>query len=129
MNEEASKKVIEIAKRFFDFLEGENLSWQKAFFRFYANEHQIGSACSYCSGKDVELVGSLKARDFFREMNHLFSELRNLTSSNNKFFFVALLIVDEGFGYDIKFEYDDSTKWEINKMNGATGIPEGYQSK
>jgi hypothetical protein len=39
---------------------------------------------------------------------------------------VALLIVDSTFNYEVKYEYEDSSRWAISKVGGGSGIPVGY---
>ncbi len=126
MNEEAGLKANDIARLFFDWLHSRNHSWNKAFFRFYEDQSMTKSTGSYAYGDEVELIPTIDESDFFRSMNALFSEFRELISHNGEQSFVALLVVDDDYNYNIHFDYDAPDKWEIDKMDGATGIPAGY---
>ena len=40
---------------------------------------------------------------------------------------VFLVAANSDFDYEIKFEYQDMNRWQINKLDGRTGIPEGIE--
>ncbi len=126
MTEEASRKANDIARLFFDLLIHRNYPWSKGFFRFYEDESMLKSTGSYAQGDEVELLSPIDESDFFDAMNALFSEFRELISNNDEQSFVALLVVDDNYNYNIHFDYDAPDKWEITKLDGATGIPKGY---
>ncbi|POZ61867.1 hypothetical protein C2I19_11420 [Chromobacterium alticapitis] len=95
-------------------------NWEKAFYRFRAEEARYGSNASYIIGTDVFLVGALKQAVFYSRMNDFGAMLlKELGKSQGVF----LLTIDAEFNYDIKFEWSDLHRWEITKLDGGTGLP------
>lgn len=98
-------------------------NWNRAYFRYYNEGNHFGSCGSFEANGEVNLFSSIRQNSFFSIMDTGGNKLVKLLETNGKRFKVCLLIVNSDFSYDIKFEFDDSNKWEINKLNGATGIP------
>jgi len=123
MKIETSNMVIVLAQACFDYFEQQDIRWDKAFFRYYADDSRASSSSSFIVGSQVELVGTIREKNWFRVMNSLFAQVRQLTPVGDDKFCVALLTIDSDFSYKIEFEYIDGDKWEINKMYGGTGLP------
>ena len=116
----ATPVVIELAKRFIEFMRNLAPDWTKAFYRFRAEEERYGSNASYAVGSNVFLVAALKQAAFYDRMNALGATLlKDLGKSQGVF----LLTIDAEFNYDIKFEWSDLHRWEITKLDGGTGLP------
>ena len=122
MNEAASAVVIELAKEFIELVRSLEPSWARAYYRFRSTGSRYGSNASYLSGSDVSLIGAIKNAPFYESMNKKGASLLNLLTKEQGVF---LLSVDSHLDYDIKFEWNDLDRWEITKMNGRSGIPEG----
>ena len=52
-----------------------------------------------------------------------------LLSSMNKSRGLFLLEVGNQDDYNIKFEFEDLDRWKISKLNGGSGVPDGYKLK
>ncbi|GLQ89399.1 hypothetical protein [Dyella flagellata] len=122
MNNEASAIVIDLAKEFVSLVGSLDPGWTKAYYRFRAEELRYGSNASYVGGTGVTLVGAIRHGPFYELMNEKGAELlKHLDKKKGVF----LLTVDNQLDYDIKFEWNDLHRWEISKMDGRSGIPEG----
>ena len=125
MNEQASQVVVEVAKTLIDAMRKIAPSWTRVFMRLDASDQNIGAKGSYVTDNGVSLLGTLDHEQLFGAMLSLGSKLRQATSNNGKQFVVCLILIDSNFDYEVKFEYDDPKRWEITKLDGASGIPIG----
>lgn len=125
LDEQASQVVIELAKTFVDALQRIAPTWNRAFMRLDASDQDIGAKGSYVSATGVSLLGALDHKQLYEAMLRLGSQLRQATSNNGRQFVVCLVVIDSNFDYEVKFEFDDPNKWEITKLDGASGIPIG----
>lgn len=125
MNEQASQVVVELAKTLIDAMQKIAPSWTRAFMRLDASNQHIGAKGSYVADSGVSLLGTLDYKQLFDAMLNLGAQLRQATSNNGKQFVVCLILIESNFDYEVKFEYDDPRKWEITKLDGASGIPVG----
>lgn len=129
MNDRESEVTIELARALIETMQTHVPSWKKAFVRFSATDAQFGSNGSYVTDAGVFLFDPFELQSFFEKFNALGSELRELVSKKNgSTFCVLLLTVDSSFEYKIDFENNNSNKWKISKINGASGIPEGLSN-
>lgn len=122
MNNEASAVVVDLAKEFVSLVGSLDSTWTKAYYRFRAEELRYGSNASLVSGSGVILLGAIRHGPFYESMNEKGAKLLHHLGKKRGVF---LLIVDNKLDYDIKFEWDDLRRWEISKMDGRSGIPEG----
>jgi hypothetical protein len=122
VNEAASAVVIELAKEFIELVQSLAPRWTNAYYRFRSEGNRYGANASYVNGADVTLIGAIKNGRFYESMNKKGAELLRLLGKEQGVF---LLSVDAQFDYDVKFEWNDLHRWEITKMNGRSGIPEG----
>jgi hypothetical protein len=97
--------------------------WQRAFIRFEASDIHHGSTGSYQTGQGVKLFDVFKHDAMFKQLNELGTQLRNVLPPDKRRFCLFLLTVNSDFSYHIDFEHEDTARWAITKMNGATGIP------
>jgi len=56
------------------------------------------------------------------------SLLRDALSRNGKKFVVCLVRANSRFQYQIDFEWHDEDKWNITKLGGRSGLPEGLEA-
>jgi hypothetical protein len=122
MSDQKSTIIIELAKELIETIRDIAPAWQKAYFRYCAEELKSGSNGSYIVDSQVFLIDPFKQNDFFRSMNEKSGQLLALLEKNKA---VLLLEADSEFNYDIKFEYENMNRWRITKIGGATGVPEG----
>ncbi|WP_155847301.1 hypothetical protein [Asticcacaulis sp. AC402] len=123
VDDDRSQLVIELAKTFIELAMEVDSSWTKAYFRFSHEGNRLGSNASCVSNGVVNLVSPFQHDSAWDRLNEI-SE--NLFQEIGKPKAVILLIVDNEFNFDVKFEYDDMRKWTITKIDGATGVPEGF---
>lgn len=122
MNDEASAVVIDLAKEFVNLVGSLDPAWTKAYYRFRAEELRYGANASYVGNSAAVLIGAIKHGSFYESMNEKgLKLLKHLGKKKGVF----LLVVDNNLDYDVKFEWDDLHRWEISKMDGRNGIPEG----
>lgn len=118
-----SEIVIDLAKRFILEMQISSASWEHGFFRFEADGLKMGASASYQDKDGVFILGALRKKDFFDEMNlkgeRLFQEIGKDKG-------VFILRVDSNFDYKIDFDFENSNRWKITKIDGNSGIPEGY---
>ena len=120
MDSVATEIVIELAKEFIGLMRELEPKWSNAYYRFRFEEARQGSNASYVSDSNVSLIGALKWSGFYARMNALGAKLIDVLGKTQGVF---LLSVDADSNYDIKFDWDNLCRWEITKLNGATGLP------
>jgi hypothetical protein len=123
MTGDRSQLVVELAREFMQLAMRVNPSWTKAFFRYCHEKGRMGSNASCVSNGMADLIDPFEHHATFNKLNDIGESLFQSTGKNTA---VILLVVDSEFNYDLKFEYEDMSKWIINKMDGATGVPEGF---
>ena len=129
MNDEATKLVLALAKHVIAHMQANVPGWKEVYVRCDApSDYQFGCRASYIVGDRVELISMVKNREFSAEINRIGPELREQLSNAGKKFCVCLLRADSKFNYHIDFEWDDPSKWNITKLNGASGLPEGLEA-
>jgi hypothetical protein len=114
--------VIDLAKEFMDMIRHIEPSWERAYFRFCADESKFGSNGSYVCGGKAIIIDPFKWNALFKSMNEKSAKLLSLIGKVRA---VILLEIDSTFDYEIKFEYQNLERWKITKINGGTGVPEG----
>jgi hypothetical protein len=94
--------------------------FDRAFFRFHAEEDMYESCASYTTPVRAYIFDAFTLEDFFDDMNELglklLIEMKKIPS-------LLLLTIDKNFNYDIQFEHNDMGKWAISLADGGTGIP------
>ncbi|AXV76818.1 MULTISPECIES: hypothetical protein [Ralstonia solanacearum species complex] len=122
MDEIATAVVIELAKEFIELMRELDPKWSKAYYRFRSEGGRYGSNASYISESNVSLIGALKWAGFYERMNARGAKLVEILGKTQGVF---LLTIDAEFSYDIKFDWEDLSRWEITKLDGGTGLPQG----
>jgi hypothetical protein len=122
MMEKESQIVILLAKAFFELADRVDSKWSKAFFRFEMDNTQWGSKGSVVAGPKVDLVDPFVHKDRIERMN---SDAVSLFRQLGKAKGVLLLTLEASLNYDVKFEFENMGRWQITKLNGDTGIPQG----
>lgn len=122
MNDETTLTIIELAKEFIGIVRKIEPGWTKAYYRFRSEGFRFGSKSSYVVGSTAMLISAMKHAKFYESMNEKGVKLLSLMGKEKGVF---VLVVDSSFKYDVKFEWEDLQRWEITKMNGGTGVPDG----
>ena len=125
MSAQSNEIVVALARNFTALLQTEMPGWRRAFFRFSADEFKYGSIASYERDGKVDLIDPFESGEFYLTMNEMAARLRELMARSESKFCVLLLAVDSSFEYEVSFENADTSRWQITKMNGASGIPVG----
>jgi hypothetical protein len=120
--QQSSEQVVELARQFIDLLQTIAPGWQRGFFRFKWEPNHDRCNSSYVRGDRVDLISSIDNSGAFKEIGNT---AWKLAGSLDKPQGLLLLIVESSFDYEIKFEFEDLTRWQISKMDGLTGIPAG----
>jgi len=77
---------------------------------------------SYTHESGTEIIDVTKHKDFFHPIAQ---KGKDLLTALGKTEGVFLLAVESNFEYEIKFEYQDMSRWKISKLGGGTGVPVG----
>ena len=117
--------LVRLAKIFISHLQAQVPQWQQAFLRFNADDGRYGSTASYVASSGVYLISAIKYKEMYEEINSLGWELRSVLPGDSPFV-VFILAVTPDFDYKFDFERSDRNRWKITKMDGASGIPEGF---
>jgi hypothetical protein len=123
-NRRATELIVELPKILMRALQEGFPGWRRAFLRFEASDSHHGSKGSYVTENGVFLFDTMTQKPLFKELNELGWELRSAMPGELRFC-VFILAVNADFSYKIDFEFSNPDRWQITKMNGGTGIPEG----
>lgn len=119
---ESAPIIIELAREFMELIQKIAPKSTQAFYRFRSEGSRYGSSTSYVSDSNVTLISALKNAQFYGSMNEKGSKLFGVMGKVEGVF---LLIIDDKFNYEVKFEWIDLHRWEITKMGDGTGVPVG----
>lgn len=129
MKKQESEIVIEMTKSCIDYINEVDPEWEILYMRYSSDDLKKSVQGSYVKREDVALFPVLGFSWFYDEMHVLCESLRNLQLSEKKKFKACLLRVDSKFQYNIYFDYEDVNRWEITKLDGKNGIPEGLDKE
>jgi hypothetical protein len=119
-----------MAKEFTELVRRVEPRWSKAYLRFCLEGPKDGwtkhgSKASYAFDSTVVLIDPFEHKAFYQSMNDRVMRLPAMLGKDQA---VVLVARDSAFHCDIKFEYQNLDRWNITKMHGGTGIPEGVIS-
>jgi hypothetical protein len=127
---EASRLVLDLAKHVISQMQANCPGWKNVYVRFCApSDSQHGWNASYVTETGVELISPFRHRTFNGEIMRIGPRLRELLANKGGKFCVFLLRADSKFDYHIDFEWHDPEKWVITKLNGKSGLPEGFEAE
>lgn len=112
---------INLARTFIDKILELEPCFEKAYYRFHAEQRQSESCASYIANSETNIIDAMSEAEFFDAMDQMFLELLGEMEKSRA---LLLLIIDKDLGYEMKFEYSDMLKWQISLADGGTGIPE-----
>lgn len=127
MNEEGTRLVVELAKQAITAVRTVSPDWTDVFLRFNADDAQCGWKGSYANSTGVHLFDVLHLRNETELIISLGLSLRDALKRDGKGFVVCLVRANSDFQYQIDFEWHDATRWNITKLNGGSGLPEGME--
>lgn len=128
MNDEASKLVVELAKQAIGTVRATSPDWTDVYIRFNADDNQCGWKGSYVTPAGVHIFDVLRLSIESERIRSLGSSLRDALTKEGRKFVVCLVRANSNFQYLIDFEWRDETKWNITKLGGRSGLPEGLES-
>ncbi len=99
--DEETKLVIELGKSFIQQISQVEPNWNKAYFRFVAQDIGTGCNASYVHGSEVEFLDLRENGSFIDEMMERSNRLAELSGKEK---FVMLLSVNSDSNY--KFHFD-----------------------
>jgi hypothetical protein len=121
-----SEIVINITSMFFGFISSSVSEWEEAYLRFYGDSESTGIIATFLRGDIAHYIDADDEVEFetMSELTEMFQILQGYFP-----FKVCLLVVKPNQEYKIKYEQSSGEKWSITKLNGNTGIPEGYKNE
>ncbi|WP_423392069.1 hypothetical protein [Burkholderia sp. LMG 21824] len=126
MNERATELLIELAQHVVEQMRVHFPGWNEAYVRLEApSDSQFGGRASYRSGTCVELIASTVHKEFFAGVLRILPDLRNALENNGRKFCVGLFRVNSHLQYQMDYEWNDPARWNITKLNGRSGLPDG----
>lgn len=120
MKDKETDLIIQLAKNFIEEIITLEPKFERAFYRFYVEDHMHESCSSYTVPNDVFIVSALDQHEFFDLMDDI---CLKIMQEMEKSPVLLLLTIDKSFDYKIQFEYENMEKWNISLMDGGTGIP------
>jgi hypothetical protein len=124
--DEQTHLTAELAKSLIREMEAMGTRWNTAFLRAQFEDGVDTYNGSFVLDDGVHLFDVLKHKPFFAFVREIAPRLRAASANGDAQFRVALLVVDSGFDYEVKYDYADADRWAISKLNGGTGMPVGY---
>lgn len=76
----------------------------------------------------IELISTVQHSDFIDGIMRIGQQLRDALSNNGNKFCVGLFRANSRFSYRMDYEWSDPTRWNITKLNGASGLPDGLDA-
>ena len=128
MSEEASNLVTDLARQAMRMVRATSPDWTDVFIRFNADDSHCGWKGSYVDPSGVHLFDVLQLPSESEHIRRIGSLLRDALSRNGKKFVVCLVRANSRFQYQIDFEWHDEDKWNITKLGGRSGLPEGLEA-
>jgi hypothetical protein len=129
MDDRATELVIELAQHVVGQMRVNFPEWSEVYVRLEApSDSQFGARASYRNGTQVELIASTVHKEFFAGVLRILPGLRDALENNGRKFCVGLFRANSHLQYQIDYEWDDPTRWNITKLRGASGLPDGLDS-
>jgi hypothetical protein len=127
--EEETRLIMELARLLISKMQSMGKPWRKAFLRSEIAEDMCTLKGSFILGDAVYLFDELQHKAMFSTARAIVPQVREASANGGRRFCVALLIVDSDFNYEMKYEYDDANSWEISKLGGRSGVPQGIGTR
>ena len=118
----ATPILMDILQSFVSVLGELEPQWQKGCLRIVSVDFSTEVKGSYVYPSGVDIIDVRKCKPFFHSMPDKVEALLKAIEKQEGLF---LLVVDSSLKYDVKFEFNDMRKWQITKMDGGSGVPEG----
>jgi len=114
--------IVDLARTFLSAVHEMEPHFSRAFFRYDRGPSDHCVKASIQTGEGVDIVDVLAHKPLFAAMGPLGTALFQAQGRESGVF---LLIVSSPADYEILFDFDSRERWQISKMGGGTGLPEG----
>ena len=129
MDDEATELVIALAKHVIGYMQAAFPGWTNVYVRFDApSDSQYGVRASYTTASSIELVPATEHRALVAGIMRIGPQLRDALENSGKKFRVCLFRANAQFSSRMDYEWSDLTKWNITKLKGASGLPDGLDT-
>ncbi|WP_208458600.1 hypothetical protein [Burkholderia seminalis] len=129
MNDDATERVIELARHVIGYMQTAFPGWQEVYVCFNApGDAQYGVRASYATASGVELISTMAHRELVGGIMRIGPPLRDALAHDGKRFRAALFRANARFSYRMDYDWDDAARWNITKLRGASGRPDGLEA-
>lgn len=129
MNDDATERVIELARHVIGYIQSAFPGWNEVYVRFDApSDIQRGVRASYATAAGIELISTMQHRGLVDGVMRIGAQLRDALANDGKKFRVALFRANSRFSYRMDYEWNDHARWNITKLGGASGRPDGLEA-
>jgi hypothetical protein len=127
-DQQATELVVELAKQVFHLAGEASEDWREVFVRFNApSDVERGWKGSYVKSSGVEIFDVLQHKQQGELITRIGERLRDAMAKDGKKFVVCLVRGNANYQYQVDFEWSDEKKWNLSKLHGGTGLPEGLE--
>jgi hypothetical protein len=129
VNDDATERVIELARHVIGYMQAAFPGWREVYVCFSApGDVQYGVRASYATAAGVELVSTMQHRDFIDGIMRIGPQLRDALANDGRKFRAALFRANARFSYRMDDDWNDAARWNITKLGGASGRPDGLDA-
>ncbi|HEF5872520.1 TPA: hypothetical protein SAY52_006757 [Burkholderia cenocepacia] len=121
--------MIELARHVIGYMQAAFPGWREVYVCFSApGDVQYGVRASYATAAGVELVSTMQHRDFIDGIMRIGPQLRDALANDGRKFRAALFRANARFSYRMDYDWNDAARWNITKLGGASGRPDGLDA-
>ncbi|WP_185658116.1 hypothetical protein [Burkholderia sp. Bp8992] len=128
MNDAATERLVELARHVIGYMQAAFPGWSEVYVRFNApGEAQYGVRASCATAAGVELISAMEHRDFIDGIMRIGPPLRDALANDGRKFRAALFRANARFSYRMDYDWEDAARWNITKLDGKSGRPDGLE--
>lgn len=128
MNDQATELVRELGRQAIHLVRETSPDWQQVYVRYSApSDSESGWKGSYVTSSGIHIFDVLQAPERGQQILHFGRLLREAMANEGKKFLVCLIRANSDFDFQSDFEWKDEAKWNLTKLRGGTGLPEGLE--
>ncbi|WP_310641706.1 hypothetical protein [Burkholderia cenocepacia] len=129
MNDDATERVIELARHVMGYMQSAFPGWCEVYVCFNApSDVQYGVRASWATAAGIELISAIAHRDFIDGIMRIGPQLRDALANDGRKFRAALFRANARFSYRMDYDWNDAARWNITKLGGASGRPDGLEA-
>jgi hypothetical protein len=124
INETTTPIVIELAKALVGLARNTEGPWKVAFLRFARIDgvSEVKASVQMAGQIGAQIVSAVSNSGRFAMLSDLGDQLLDSIGKDDG---LCLVRVNAHLDYDVLFEYEDFSRWQISKLDGGSGIPAG----